>query len=63
MPTSQGSQMSSQAAVIFWIVWLLFMAGMVISYIIMLIAAWKLMRAHQKIAQVLSQVADKLSAK
>ena len=60
MPASQGAQMPPQVAAVLGIIWLLFMAGMVTSYIVMLIAFWKGMLAHQKIAQALSQIADKL---
>jgi len=63
MPVSQGSQIQPQVAAVLGIIWLLFMAGMIVSYLVMLIALWKGMRAHQKIAQALSQIADKLQVK
>jgi hypothetical protein len=46
------------------LLWILIMGGgMIISYVIMLIALWKGMRAHQKIAKALEQIAEKLALK
>ncbi len=66
MPPAQGTPppaMPPQVAAIVGIIWLLFMAGIAASYVIMLVAMWKGMRAHQKIAEALNQIADKLQAK
>ena len=49
-----------QVAMIMSLLWLAFMVGIVGSYIIMLIALWKGMRAHQKIAEVLEKISDRL---
>lgn len=35
---------------IFFIVWLLIMSAFVVGYIILLVAAWRAMRAHESIA-------------
>jgi phage shock protein PspC (stress-responsive transcriptional regulator) len=48
---------------VFAIIWFLLMGGMVVAYIIMLIAGWRLMKAHEKIASKLSEIADKLQLK
>ena len=43
--------------------WLLLMAGMFVGYVIMLIAWWRTMKAHEKIANKLSEIAEKLQLK
>jgi len=65
MPPAQNVPPSvpPQVAAIVGVIWLLFMAGVATSYVIMLVALWKGMRAHQKIAEALNQIADKLQAK
>ena len=40
-----------------------FMGGLVVTYVIMLIAFWRGMKAHEKIAEKLSEIADKLPLK
>jgi len=52
--------MSPQAAAIAGIIWLLIMSGMVVGYIVMLISWWRAMKAHEKIAEKLSEIAEKL---
>jgi nitrate/nitrite transporter NarK len=60
-PKSSG--MPPIAAAIFSIFWFLFMGGMIVAYIIMLVAWWRAMKAHEKIANKLSEIADKFQAK
>ncbi len=57
------SAMPPAAGLILGIVWFLFMGGMIVGYVIMLIAWWRAMKAHEKIADKLNQIADKLQAK
>ena len=52
-----------QVAIIITLIWLVIMGTMVVSYIIVLITLWKGMRAHQKIAEKLGEIADKLQLK
>ncbi len=35
---------------VFFLVWLMFMVGGIAGYIILLVAVWKLMRAHESLA-------------
>jgi len=58
-PTGPGAAL----AAVFGIVWFVFMIGIAVSYIIMLIAAWRAMRAHEKLADKVGEIADKLSVK
>ena len=53
------SGMPPVIAAIFGISWLLFMSGIFVSYIIMLVAWWRAMKAHEKIADKLSEIANK----
>jgi len=62
MPPKEGA-MSPQAAAIVGIIWLLIMSGMVVGYIVMLISWWRAMKAHEKIAEKLSEIAEKLPAR
>jgi len=39
------------------------MSGMIVAYIIMLVAWWRAMKAHEKIANKLSEIADKFQAR
>ena len=55
--------MSPQLAVIMMLLWVFIMGAMILSYAFMLIAFWKGMRAHQKIAEALKVIAEKLSVK
>jgi len=57
------SGMPPAMGIVFGITWFLFMGGMAIAYIIMLVAIWRLMKAHEKIAEKLSQIADKFQLK
>jgi hypothetical protein len=45
---------------VFAIIWLIFMLGAAVTYVIMLIAGWRLMKAHEKIADKLSDIANKM---
>jgi hypothetical protein len=59
----EPSGTSPIVAAIFGIFWLLFMVGMTVGYIILLIAWWRAMKAHEKIANKLSEIADKFQPK
>ena len=68
MPTeslahSQAQPMPPQAAMIFGLIWFLIMGAISVSYLFMVISLWKGMRAHQKIAEKLGEIADRLSPK
>jgi uncharacterized membrane-anchored protein YhcB (DUF1043 family) len=56
-------EMSPVTTMIFAIVWLFFILGMAIGYVVMLIVWWRTMKAHQKIADKLSEIADKFQPK
>jgi uncharacterized membrane protein (DUF485 family) len=60
---SQATDMSPAAGIVFTIIWILAMGGMIVGYVIMLIAWWRAMRAHEKIADKLSAILDKLQLK
>jgi uncharacterized membrane protein YciS (DUF1049 family) len=62
MPPKEGAMPPGVGAII-GIIWLLFMGGMIVGYVIMLIVWWRAMKAHEKIADKLNQIADKLQAK
>jgi nitrate/nitrite transporter NarK len=59
----RDSAMPPVLGIIFGIIWFLFMGGMIVAYIVMLIAAWRLMKAHEKIADKLNQLAEKFQLK
>jgi len=44
---------------IFFLIWFLMMGGMIVGWIIFLIAIWKATKAHESIAQSLQQIAQK----
>ena len=48
---------------IFAIVPILMMIGVIVSYIILLIAVWKLMRAHESVANSLTWIAQTMQEK
>jgi len=50
-------------AIIFAIFWFLIMAGMTVGWVIMVVSGWKIMKAHEKIANKLSEIAEKLQSK
>ena len=52
---------SSGAAVggLFFIIWLLMMGGMILGFILFLIALWRGMKAHESVARSLKQIANK----
>ena len=62
MPPKEGA-MPPAAGLILGMVWLLFMGSMLVGYVIMLIVWWRAMKAHEKIADKLNEIAEKLSAK
>ena len=43
----------------FFLLWLLMTGGMIVGWIILLVAIWKGMRAHESIAASLKQIAQK----
>lgn len=45
------------------LIWLLLMVGGLISYIILLVAIWRTMRAHESIATALKDLANHLKSK
>ena len=44
---------------LFLIIWLLMMGGMILGYILFLIALWRGMKAHESVARSLQQIANK----
>jgi glucose-6-phosphate dehydrogenase assembly protein OpcA len=59
----KDAPMPPAIAIVMLVVYLLFLGGMLGFSIIMLVAWWKAMRAHQKIAEKLGEIADKLPLK
>lgn len=45
---------------IFFVLWLLMMVGMLVGWIVILVAVWRGMIAHESIAQSLKQMARKI---
>jgi len=62
MPPKQAP-VPPAVAIFVAIFYLLFLGGMLTFSIIMLVTWWKAMRAHQKIADKLGEIADKLQPK
>jgi hypothetical protein len=44
-------------------IWLLMMGGMLVGYIILLIAVWRAMKAHESISETLKEIAAAYRAK
>ena len=47
------------SGIIFFIFWLFMMIGALIGYIILLIAVWRAMKAHESIAESVKAIAEK----
>ena len=45
--------------IVFLLVWLVMMVGMVGSWVILIIAVWRGMKAHESVARSLKTIADK----
>ena len=56
-PKTDG--MPAVVGIVFGIIWFLLMGGMAVAYVIMLKAGWRLMKAHEKIAEKIAKIADK----
>ena len=63
MPQAAQAAPPAAAGVVFIAVYALFMVGMLVGYVFMLISAWRLMKAHEKIACKLDQILDRLALK
>jgi len=50
-------------SILFLFVWLIFMVGMIVTYIIVLIALWRTMKAHERIAERIGAIAEKFQLK
>ena len=59
MHTIQPSSAGFVGGAIFFIIWFLMMGGIIVGWLIFLIAIWKGMKAHESIAQSLQQIAQK----
>jgi len=62
MPPKEGAIPPAAGAIV-GVIWLIFMAGMIFGYVVMLISWWRAMKAHEKIADKLTEIAEKLSLK
>ena len=51
---------SMWAGGLFFLIWLAMMVGMIVGYIILLVALWRAMKAHEAIARSASDIADAL---
>ena len=51
------------AGIVAAVLYLIFLAGVISAYVIVLIAVWRAMKAHEKIAVNLKDIADKLPLK
>lgn len=45
---------------VFFLIWLAMMVGMIVGYIILLVALWRAMKAHEAIARSASDIASAL---
>jgi len=59
MQTVGPSGMGAAAGGLFLFIWLLLMGGMLVGYIILLVAIWRGMKAHESIAHSLYTIAQK----
>ncbi|MHB9093438.1 MAG: hypothetical protein ACYC21_02100 [Eubacteriales bacterium] len=48
---------------LFFLVWLAMMIGMVVGYVVIIIAVWRGMKAHESIAGTLKEISDNLRTK
>ena len=55
--------MPAAAGAVFGLVWFVFMMGVVIVWIVLLVAVWRAMKAHESIADSLNSIASTLAAK
>lgn len=55
-----GEAVPAIGGLFFVLLWLLMMAGGLIGYIILLVAIWRLMRAHESVAESLRELARKM---
>jgi hypothetical protein len=46
-------------APIFYLIWLLFVIGAIIGWIVFLVAVWRGMRAHESIAESMRRISEK----
>ncbi|MFO7974486.1 MAG: hypothetical protein R6V12_07620 [Candidatus Hydrogenedentota bacterium] len=44
---------------LFFLIWLLLMGGMIVGWIVFLVAIWRGMKAHESIALSLERIAEK----
>ncbi len=44
---------------LFFLIWLLMMGGAIVGYIVLIIAVWRGMKAHESIALSLERIAEK----
>ena len=58
-----GEMTPAIGGLFFILLWLLMMAGGLIGYIILLVAIWRLMRAHESVAESLKELARKLESR
>lgn len=59
MNTMGPSGPGSLAGGLFFVIWLLMMGGMIVGWIIFLIALWRGMKAHESIAENLKEALSK----
>jgi biopolymer transport protein ExbB/TolQ len=45
--------------IVYPIIWLLFVLGSIVGIVLFLLAAWRMMRAHEEIARHLKTIADR----
>ena len=55
-----GEMAPAIGGLFFVLLWLLMMAGGLIGYIVLLVAIWRLMRAHESVADSLKELARSL---
>lgn len=54
------NQSAGSAGVLFALIWILVMGGCVTGWVFFLMAAWKMMKAHEALASTMQQIADTL---
>ena len=52
-------QTSGPSGAVFFFEWSLMMGGMIVGYVVFLVAVWRGMKAHESVAESLRRIADK----
>ena len=56
-------EMPPAVAIVILLIWFLMLIGIVGGYAVIIVAFWRLMKAHEKLAQKIGEIAQKLQIK